>query len=106
MPKKNGFVFVETIIVTCVLLASLMVVYSLYVASLNTESRYTRYDDPVKLYESYYLAKYFQSFDFRYLIQNIKDSCSYGDQNTCSNESTCSWNATKRACEKSYNYDN
>ena len=105
MLKKNGFIFVETIIVTCVLLASLMVIYSLYVSSLNTESRYTRYDDPAKLYESYYLSKYFQSFDFRYLIQNLKDNCSYSDQKVCSSESTCSWNATRRACEKNYRYE-
>ncbi len=105
MLKKNGFVFVETMIVTCVLLTSLMIVYGLYVSSLNTESRYTRYDDPVKLYESYYLSKYFQSFDFRYLIQNIKDNCSYSDQKICSNESTCIWNTTRRACEKSYRYE-
>ncbi len=105
MPKKNGFIFVETVIVTCVLLASLMVIYSLYVTSINTESRYTRYDDPAKLYESYYLSKYFQSFDFRYLIQNLKDPCTYTDRNQCLNESTCNWNSASSSCKKSYHYE-
>ena len=99
MPKKNGFIFVETIIVTCVLLTSLIVVYSLYVGSMNTESRYTRYE----LYESYYLTKYFQSFDFRYLIENIHDTCTYSERDQCLSKSTCSWNGS--ACEKSYNYE-
>ena len=105
MPKKNGFIFVETVIVTCVLLTSLMVIYSLYVHSINTETRYTRFDDPVKLYESYYLSKYFKSFDFHYLIENIKDNCSYSEQNQCMSNSTCIWNQSRRACEKNYSYE-
>jgi len=77
MKNKKGFVFIETIIVTCILLASLMVIYSLYVNSLNVESRYLKYDDPVKLYETYYISKYLESFDFKLLKENIKNGAKY-----------------------------
>ena len=36
--KKRGFVFVETIVVTAILLASLMLVYSLFVSNKNEEN--------------------------------------------------------------------
>ncbi len=74
--NKKGFVFVETIIVTCVLLASLMVVYSLYVSSLNSETRQLRYDDPARLYQTYYLEKYFNSFDMDLLLNRISSGTS------------------------------
>lgn len=73
MKKKNGFVFVETIIVVCILLASLMIVYSMYVTSLNLESRRLRYDDPAKLYQTYYIKKYIDSFDLSILKKKIKE---------------------------------
>ena len=59
MLKNNkGFVFVETIVVTSILLASLILVYSLYVSSNNNETRRLRYDDVNRLYETYYLKQY------------------------------------------------
>ncbi len=105
MKKSNkGFVFVETIIVTCVLLTSLIVVYSLYVNSTNTESRYLRYDDTAKLYQSYYLKKYLEGFDFRILKQNIELNCNgFLDRNSCSEHNTCSWK--DNSCKKQTGYE-
>ena len=51
--NKKGFVFIETIVVTAILLASLVLVYSLFVSSNNNETRRLRYDDMNKLYETY-----------------------------------------------------
>lgn len=76
MKNKKGFIFVETIIVTCVLLMSLMVTYSLYVSSVNQESRKLRYDDPAKLYQTYYIRKYLDGFDLSILKENIKTGVS------------------------------
>jgi len=71
MKNKKGFIFVETIIVTAVLLASLMLVYALFVSSNNTETRRLRYDDTAKLYETFYLKKYLESFELGTLKARI-----------------------------------
>ncbi len=75
--NKNGFIFVETIIVTAVLLASLMVIYALYVTTIVSENRRLRYDDPAKLYETFYVKKYLESFDLEMLKKEIKDNTKY-----------------------------
>ena len=75
--KRNGFVFVETIIVTAILLASLMLVYSLFVSNKNDETKRLRYDDTAKLYETYYLKQYFDSFDLSSITDKISDDMPY-----------------------------
>ncbi len=77
MEKKRGFVFVETIIVTAILLASLMLVYSLFVSNKNEETKRLRYDDTAKLYETYYLKQYFESFDLNVITSRINNSMPY-----------------------------
>ena len=71
--KKNGFVFIETIVVTGFLITSLMVLYTLFVATNNKETRKLRYDDPPKIYETYYLYRYLESFKLSDLVDNLKD---------------------------------
>ena len=75
--KKNGFVFVETIIVTAILLASLMLVYSLFISNKNSEDKRMRYDDTAKLYETYYLKQYFDSFDLSSITDKISSDMPY-----------------------------
>ena len=75
--NKKGFIFIETIIVTAVLLASLMLVYSLYVSSLSAEAIRIRYDDPVKLYETFYVKKYLESFNLNLLKERIDNGEPY-----------------------------
>lgn len=77
MQDKKGFVFVETIIVTAILLASLMLVYSLFVSSKNEESKRLRYDDPAKLYETFYLKQYFESFALSNVTSRINNAMPY-----------------------------
>ena len=75
--NKKGFVFVETIVVTAILLASLVLVYSSFVASNNQETRRLRYDDMNKLYETYYLKQYLESFELDMLKARINDTTLY-----------------------------
>ena len=77
MRNKKGFIFIETLIVTAVLLASLMLVYSLYVSSLSSETIRLRYDDPAKLYETFYVKKYLESFDLDVLKERIDNGEPY-----------------------------
>ena len=75
--NKKGFVFVETIVVTAILLASLVLVYSAFVASNNQETRRLRYDDMNKLYETYYLKQYLESFELDTLKARINETTLY-----------------------------
>ena len=62
MKKKNGFVFVETMIVIVILLASLLLIYSSYTTLVANEKRKSRYDDPKYIYRTYNVAKYLLQF--------------------------------------------
>ncbi len=70
--KKKGFVFIETIVVTGFLITSLMILYTLFVATNNRETRKLRYDDPVKIYETYYLYRYLENFNLNNYIESVK----------------------------------
>ncbi len=74
---KNGFVFIETIVVTCFLIVSLMLLYSLFVTSNNNELRRLRYDDTPKIYEAFYLYQYLESYHLDSLIQNLENGTKY-----------------------------
>lgn len=52
MKKKNGFVFVETMIVVVVLVSILLIIYSSYTSLISMERRLARYDDPVFVYRT------------------------------------------------------
>lgn len=75
--KKRGFVFIETIVVIAVVLGSLLTVYSLYIHSNNTTTRRMRYDDVNRLYETYYIHKYLNSFNLAALKRNIQNGSKY-----------------------------
>ena len=53
--KKNGFVFVETIIAIVVLTSSLLLLYSSFNKVLQSEKTRVYYDDIAYIYRSYYL---------------------------------------------------
>ena len=69
--NRKGFVFVETIIVIAIMLSSLMLIYSLYASSVSNENIRLRYDDTAKLYETFYLKKYLESFELDTLKARI-----------------------------------
>lgn len=58
MKKKNGFIFIETMIVVVVLLASLLLIYSSYMGLISNNRRMARYDDPEFIYKTYSVGKF------------------------------------------------
>lgn len=58
MKKKNGFIFIETMIVVVVLLASLLLIYSSYMGLVSNNRRMARYDDPEFIYKTYSVGKF------------------------------------------------
>lgn len=75
--NKHGFVFIETIVVTAILLASLMLVYTLFIGTNNKENERIRYDDTAKLYETFYIKKYLDSFYLNELKDELSDTKPY-----------------------------
>lgn len=61
MKKKNGFVFVETMITVVILSTALLVLYSLFSNVLLKEKRRAYYDDPLYLYRANYLTVMFEN---------------------------------------------
>lgn len=53
--KKNGFVFIETIVAIVVLTSSLLLLYSTFNKVLQSEKTRVYYDDMAYIYRSYYL---------------------------------------------------
>lgn len=58
MKQKNGFIFIETMIVIVVLLASLLLIYSSYMGLVSNNRRMARYDDPEFIYKTYSVGKF------------------------------------------------
>ena len=61
MKKKNGFVFVETMIVIVTVVTSLLLIYSSYVSLRSLERKRVRYDDPAYIYKTYAIGKFLTS---------------------------------------------
>lgn len=57
MKNRNGFVFVETIVVCAVLAASLVAIYSAFVLVINNQKKRAHYDQAIYNYRSYYAVK-------------------------------------------------
>ena len=58
MKQKNGFIFIETMIVVVVLLASLLLIYSSYMGLISNNRRMARYDDSEFIYKTYSVGKF------------------------------------------------
>lgn len=63
MKKKNGFVFVETMIVVVVLVSILLIIYSSYANLISLEKRQARYDDPLFIYRTYAIGEFLVSLE-------------------------------------------
>ena len=59
MKKKNGFVFVETMVTIVVLATALLSLYTLFNSVLVREKRRIYYDDPIYIYRANYLSDVF-----------------------------------------------
>lgn len=55
--NKNGFVFVETIVVCAVLAVSLVTIYSSFILIVNNQKRRNNYDQTVYNYRAYNVVK-------------------------------------------------
>lgn len=85
MTKKKGFVFIETIVVVAVLTVSLIMTYSTYNSSIMKEKTRTFYDDPVYLYRTFYLTKFFREYSLDLIASNLSDN-NYISPFSCQND--------------------
>ena len=60
MKKKNGFVFIETMVTIVILATALLAMYSLFTNMLVNEKRRVYYDDPIYVYRANYLIDIFK----------------------------------------------
>lgn len=67
--KKNGFVFVETIVVIAVLATALLVIYGTFTTILTNEKERIYYDDPIYLYRTYYILDFLESYNVTSFIE-------------------------------------
>ena len=61
--KKNGFVFIETIVVTTVLTVSLIFIYITFSNVLNNEKRRVTFNDTGYMFKTYYLEDFIMSLE-------------------------------------------
>jgi competence protein ComGC len=71
--NNKGFVFIETMIVTMVLITSLILIYSMFIKDTNKENRVIKYDDPAKVYQAYFLEKYLMSYNLKSKMDEMKE---------------------------------
>ena len=69
--KKNGFVFVESIIAVVVLASSLLLLYSSFTTILQTEKTRVYYDDASYIYRTWYLKELFNNLNFTAVIRDL-----------------------------------
>lgn len=72
--KKNGFVFVETIIAIVVLTSSLLLLYSTFNKVLQSEKTRVYYDDIAYIYRSYYLKKRISKLNMNTILNDITNN--------------------------------
>lgn len=69
--KKNGFVFVETIIAIVVLTSSLLLLYSTFNKILQLEKTRVNYDDIAYIYRTWNIKKELNELDMLSVLKNI-----------------------------------
>ena len=73
--KKNGFVFVETVIVIVLLTIGMIMIYSSFSQVLNNTKRRVTYDDVAFIYRSYYIQDFISSLDIEeYVSRNLNEN--------------------------------
>ncbi len=77
--KKNGFVFVETVIVVIVLTSSLLLLYTSFNKILQSEKTRVNYDDINYIYRTYYIKNVLDSVNFTIPMRDL-DEKTIGDQ--------------------------
>lgn len=69
--KKNGFVFVETIVAIIILTSSLLLLYSSFNKILQSEKTRVNYDDVTFIYRSWYIKEKLNSLNMMSVLKDI-----------------------------------
>ena len=72
--KKNGFVFVETIIAIVVLTSSLLLLYSTFNKVLQSEKTRVYYDDVTYIYRTYYLKNRISKLNMTAVLNDLSNN--------------------------------
>lgn len=75
--KKNGFVFIETIIVVVFLSASLLMLYNSFTSSILKEKDRLYYDDTAYIYRTNFIRKYLENNSNIEYVKNYSFTNSY-----------------------------
>lgn len=69
--KRNGFVFVETIVAIVVLTSSLLMLYSTFTKVLQLEKTRVNYDDIAYIYRSWFIKKELNDLNMLSVLKDI-----------------------------------
>ena len=75
--KKNGFVFVESIVAVVILTSSLLLLYSTFSNILQSEKVRIYYDDVNYIYRTSYLKERLNDVNFEYIKDNMLTEGNY-----------------------------
>lgn len=72
--KKNGFVFIETIVAIVVLTSSLLLLYNTFTKVLQKEKTRVYYDDVTYIYRSYYLKDRINELNIMSVLNDLNSN--------------------------------
>jgi len=72
--KKNGFVFVETIVAIIVLTSSLLLLYTSFTKVLQSEKTRINYDDVAYIYRTYYIKNKLDKLNMNTVINDLNNN--------------------------------
>ena len=61
--RKNGFVFIETVLVICILSVTLLILYSSYAHILRVTRQKSTFDTTDSIYTTYYVKKIIDNYN-------------------------------------------
>ncbi len=83
--KKNGFVFVETLVVVAIVSVAIISLYIIYIRVLSEERRRSNYDETEYQYYGYHIANYLEDINlancYRDFSKTVKFLTIYKDNN-------------------------
>lgn len=71
--KKNGFVFVETIVSIIILTSALLLLYTSFNKVLQAEKSRVYYDDINYIYRTYYIKNQLQNLNFNNILNSLNE---------------------------------
>lgn len=71
MKRRNGFVFIETIIVITILVTALLLIYASFTSVLTSEKERIKYDDIAYIYRTMYLTQFLEENNVQILYDEV-----------------------------------